>query len=409
MPVREMVAEAIRIAIDARRGASSDGISHSVLRPELVARGSSGRVPTGRGYRHAGNTMRPQVAPTAGASVRLRPIDGDAMVVRDGFWGAERRSNIDASIPHGLAQLEASGALGNFRNAAAGSGAYRGGLDDAGVTFPFLDTDVYKWLEAVAWASRDADASLAAIAEPAIAAVMAAQRADGYLGTYVQLTGGTPYRDLQWGHELYNVGHLLQAAIAWSRTLGDDRLLRTATRAVDHVAGELGPGQRAGIDGHPEIEMALVELYRETGEERHLALARHLVDQRGHGLLGPGRFGRAYWQDHFPVRDAPTVAGHAVRQMYLDCGAVDVAVETTDEGLLAAVVRRWTDMTATRTYLTGSLGHDTRARRSATPMSCRPTGRMPRRAPPSAASCSPGACSSPRARCGSRTPWSERS
>jgi DUF1680 family protein len=277
------------------------------------------------------------------------------MDVRGGLWADERRTNIQASIPHGLAQLEASGALGNFRNAAAGSGTYRGGSDDAGATFPFLDTDVYKWLEAVAWASVD-DAGVAEMAEPPIAAVMAAQREDGYLGTYVQLTGGTPYRDLQWGHELYNVGHLLQAAIAWSRTRGDDRLLRASVRAVDHVAAELGPGRRAGVDGHPEIEMALVELYRDTGEERHLALAAHLLDQRGQGLLGAGRFGRAYWQDHLPVREAPTVAGHAVRQMYLDCGAVDVAVETGDDALLGAVIGRWTDMTATRTYLTGALG-----------------------------------------------------
>jgi DUF1680 family protein len=300
--------------------------------------------------------LPPQVAPTAGAAVRLRPIDAGAMAVSAGFWAEERRSNIEASIPHGLEQLEASGALGNFRNAAAGSGEYRGGLDDAGAVFPFLDSDAYKWLEAVAWASVQAGASFASLADQAVETVVAAQRADGYLGTYVQLTTGRPYQDLQWGHELYNVGHLLQAAIAWHRVLDDDRLLRTASRAVDHIARELGPGRRAGVDGHPEIEMALVELYRETREERHLVLAQHLLDQRGRGLLGAGRFGRAYWQDHLPVREAPTVAGHAVRQMYLDCGVVDVAVETGDRALLDAAVRRWTDMTATRTYLTGSLG-----------------------------------------------------
>ncbi len=299
---------------------------------------------------------RPQVAPTAGAGVRLRPIDAGGMLVTGGLWADQRRSNIEASIPHGLEQLEASGAIGNFRNAAAGSGTYRGGLDDTGAVFPFLDTDVHKWLEAVAWAAVSAGPSFATIAEPVIDAVVKAQRPDGYLGTYVQLTTGTHYQDLQWGHELYNVGHLLQAAIAWTRVLGDDRLLRTATRAVDHVANELGPVRRDGIDGHPEIEMALVELYRETGAERHLELARHLLDQRGRGLLGAGRFGRAYWQDHLPVREAPTVAGHAVRQMYLDCGVVDVAVETGDQQLLDAAVRRWTDMTATRTYLTGALG-----------------------------------------------------
>jgi DUF1680 family protein len=102
--------------------------------------------------------------------------------------------------------------------------------------------------------------------------------------------------------------------------------------------------------------MALVELYRTIGEARYLTLARRLVEARGHGLLGEDRFGAAYWQDHAPVREAAYVAGHAVRQMYLDCGAVDLAVETGDDELLQAVIRRWNDMTATRTYLTGGIG-----------------------------------------------------
>ena len=114
--------------------------------------------------------------------------------------------------------------------------------------------------------------------------------------------GGQPYRDLQWGHELYCFGHLVQAAIAWHRSIGDDRLLEVALRAVATVEAELGPGGRDGIDGHPEVEMALVELYRTTGDPRHLELARRMVDLRGHGLLGPGRFGPAYWQDHVPTR-----------------------------------------------------------------------------------------------------------
>ena len=158
------------------------------------------------------------------------------------------------------------------------------------------------------------------------------------------LGGGRPYTDLLWGHELYCFGHLIQAAVAWHRALGDDRLLAIATRVAAHVDAALGPGGRPGIDGHPGIEMALVELYRVTGEERWLRLASHLLEGRGHGLLGEGRFGPAYWQDHAPVRSAPTVAGHAVRQLYLDSGAVDVAVELGDEELLEAVLRRRRDM-----------------------------------------------------------------
>ena len=102
--------------------------------------------------------------------------------------------------------------------------------------------------------------------------------------------------------------------------------------------------------------MALVELSRIDVDERALALARHLLDQRGKGLLREGRFGAGYWQDRLPVREAPTVVGHAVRQLYLDCGAVDVAVETRDDELLQAVIRRWDDMRATRTHLTGGVG-----------------------------------------------------
>jgi DUF1680 family protein len=204
---------------------------------------------------------------------------------------------------------------------------------------------------------RAADPGLAAAADQAIALVAAAQRPDGYLNSYVQVVrGGTLHTDLAWGHEFYCVAHLIQAAVAWHRALGDGRLLEIAVRAADRIDREFGPTGRDGVDGHPGIEMALVELTRVTGDPRYLALAARMLDLRGKGLLGPGRFGAAYWQDHQPVRDALTVAGHAVRQLYLDCGAVDVAVELGDESLLAAVERRWHDLVRTRTYLTGGMG-----------------------------------------------------
>jgi len=225
-------------------------------------------------------------------------------------------------------------------------------------SLPCFDLDVYQWLEGVAWElGRGWDDGIAAMADEAIELVAAAQRDDGYLNTFVQvLAPGREYRDLQFGHELYCIGHLVQAAIAWSRALGDDRLLAVARRAADSVDAALGPNGADGIDGHPEVEMALVELYRATGEGRDLELARLHIDRRGHGRLGSGRFGGAYWQDVEPVREARGVAGHAVRQLYLDAGAIDVAVETGDAALLDAVHARWQDMVATRTYLTGGLG-----------------------------------------------------
>jgi DUF1680 family protein len=187
----------------------------------------------------------------------------------------------------------------------------------------------------------------------------AAQEPDGYLDSHVQVRHpGERFVQLPWGHELYCAGHLIQAAVAVHRSAGEDGLLQVARRVADLVVATFGtgPGQVDGVCGHPEIETALVELYRETGEQAYLDAARGFVDRRGHGLLGDDRFGRQYWQDHLPVREAPTVEGHAVRQLYLLAGVADVHAETGDASLLAACERLWADMVATRTYLTGGIG-----------------------------------------------------
>jgi DUF1680 family protein len=301
------------------------------------------------------------VLPTARGLSRLRPLDASGIDVTGGFWADRLATNRERTIPAGFEQLERVGTLHNFK-LAAGSVDAGDGYRALGIMFdkpfPFLDSDVYKWLEAAGWElGRSADPRIAAMADEAIGLVQAAQRPDGYLNTFVQvLVPGTEYQDLAWGHELYCFGHLLQAALAWHRALGDERLLLVAERAVASVERAVGPDGRVGIDGHPEIEMALVELYRATSERRYLDLAAAFIERRGRGLLGSGRFGRAYWQDHEAVGEAASVAGHAVRQMYLDCGAVDVAVETGDQGLLDAVHRRWRDMVDTKMYLTGALG-----------------------------------------------------
>jgi DUF1680 family protein len=305
---------------------------------------------------------RPQasaVLPTESAISVLRPLDGRDVSVTAGFWAERLRVNRERTIGHGWQQLQEAGNLTNLRLADSGrEGAYRslGVMFDG--PFPFLDSDVYKWLEAVGWELGVApDAELARASDEAIDVVASAQRDDGYLNSFVQvLAKGREYQDLAWGHELYTFGHLIQAAIAWHRALSDDRLLRVAIRAADSIDRELGAHGREGIDGHPGIEMALVELYRTTGEARYLELAARQLDLRGRGLLGAGRNGAMYWQDHAPVREAATVAGHAVRQLYLDCGAVDVACELGDRGLIDAVRERWRDMLSSRMYLTGGLG-----------------------------------------------------
>ena len=298
------------------------------------------------------------VLATERAIARLSPIGARQITHLGGFWGDRQRTNRERTIPRGFEQLGRAGNLSNLRLAAGAEGRYRALGQAIGLNFPFLDTDVYKWLEAVAWElGRTPDAPLAASADEAIELIERAQRPDGYLNSFVQVvTPGRQYEDLAWGHELYCLGHLIQAAVAWHRAIGDDRLLNVAIRAADSADRALGPSGRDGIDGHPEVEMALVELYRVTGERRYLDLAARQIELRGAGRLGDGRFGPAYWQDHAPVGEAETVAGHAVRQLYLDCGAVDVAVELGDSALLGAVQRRWRDMIATRTYLTGGVG-----------------------------------------------------
>jgi hypothetical protein len=309
----------------------------------------------------ASEGRRPAVAPvvpTQAARLRLRPVGLSNARIDAGFWADRLRTNRERTILHGASRLKACGNLTNFELAGGADGEYRSAEGDGGNPAPFVDTDVYKWLEAVAWELAPGGGSeLRALAEPMIELVARAQRPDGYVDTFYQVAKqGGEFGDMEWGHELYVAGHLIQAAVAWKRSVGDERLLGVAQRFVARIESEIGPGHREAICGHPEFEMALVELYRETGERRHLEFARTLVDRRGHGLLGNCRYGARFWQDHEPVRSALEPAGHAVRQMYLDCGVVDVAVETGDRELLDSALHRWDAMVSSFTYLTGGLG-----------------------------------------------------
>ncbi|MGQ9687157.1 MAG: glycoside hydrolase family 127 protein, partial [Thiobacillaceae bacterium] len=191
------------------------------------------------------------------------------------------------------------------------------------------------------------------MANEVIALIAQAQTPDGYPNSYYQVVKPdqrcTNLRD---DHELYCAGHLFQAAVAHHRATGQNSLLDVARRFADYIDSVFGPGKRPGAPGHPEIEMALVELYRETGERRYLELAGFFLDQRGHGVIG----GRGYHQDRVPVREATAVEGHAVRQLYLTTGMADVYLETGEPALLSALLRQWDDMTGTKLYLTGGLG-----------------------------------------------------
>jgi DUF1680 family protein len=281
-----------------------------------------------------------------------RPLGAGEIQITGGLWGQKQQLNADTILEHCESWMESIGWIGNFDRAAAGTiGTAHSGIE-------FVDSEIYKLLEAMAWElgreySGDLDRRYQALVER----VAAAQQPDGYLHTSFGGSRQPPrYSSLESGHELYCFGHLFQAAVARLRTGHDDLLPQVARRLAHHVYHQFGPGGRVAVCGHPEIEMALVELARATGDESYLELARLFIDRRGTGTLGIHPFGQEYFQDDIPVRQATTMRGHAVRALYLASGALDVAAETGDAGLIAAVREQWANGVAHRTYLTGGVG-----------------------------------------------------
>jgi hypothetical protein len=281
-----------------------------------------------------------------------RPLGADEIKVTGGIWRQKQRLNADTILRHCESWMERIGWIGNFDRAAAGT------IDGGHSGIEFVDSELYKLLEAMAWElGRDYSGDLERRYHALVARVAAAQEPDGYLHTSFGRPGQPPrYSNLESGHEMYCFGHLFQAAVARLRTGHDDLLAQVARRLADHVYDQFGPGGRVAVCGHPEIEMALVELARSTGEQRYLELARLLVERRGTGTLGIHPFGQEYFQDDIPVREATTMRGHAVRALYLASGALDVATEARDEELSAAVRRQWANGVARRTYITGGVG-----------------------------------------------------
>ncbi len=292
---------------------------------------------------------RGPVSPTPDAAVAHRPLAGQAARLGTGLLHDWQQRNRVSSLPLALRQLETAGNLGNLRLAIAGTHeGYRGPV--------FMDSDIYKTLEAIGWElSRGGDQELADFAQQTTALLEKAQQPDGYLNSAIQVSGQPRYSNLAYSHEMYCAGHLIQAAIAGQRGAGFDRLLAVARRFADHLVDTF-LGRRGGLDGHPIVETALVELYRETGHRPYLELASQWIEQRGHGQIGSSGFGLRYLQDHEPVRQTSTEVGHVVRALYLEAGVADVAAETGDAALLQTSITRWADMIAAKTYLTGGNG-----------------------------------------------------
>jgi DUF1680 family protein len=282
----------------------------------------------------------------------LRPLGPEEISITGGFWGDRQDLNSRVILSHCEQWMERIGWTTNFDRAADGtvSGTHAG--------IEFVDSEVYKLLEAMAWElGRQYDDGLDGRYRSLVARVVSAQEPDGYLHTSFGRPGQPArYSDLEWGHELYCFGHLLQAAVARLRSGHDDELAAAGRRLADHLWQEFGPEGRNAVCGHPEIEVALAEFGRATGEPRYLELAALFIARRGTGTLKPIEWGQDYFQDDVPVRKAQVLRGHAVRALYLASGALDVATDQRDEELAHAVELQWENTVARRTYITGGMG-----------------------------------------------------
>ncbi len=288
----------------------------------------------------------------------LRPVPFPQVRIDDPFFAPRRATNRRVTLEHALAQLEASGTLQNFDLAAAGK-------HDGFQGYVFQDSDAYKALEAIACALAESrDPALEQKFDDVVARIAKAQQPDGYLDTsYTIQRPGERFVNLRDDHELYCAGHLFEAAAAHFAATGKRNLLDIATRYADLLVRTFGgDGGRPGYGGHPEIELALVQLARAAGRHEYLDLARTFVDRRGHQFFATEHgtdaqhYDGTYWLDHVPVRDLRAIAGHAVRAAYLMSGAVDVAAATGDADLLRMARRVWHNTIDKNVFVTGGIG-----------------------------------------------------
>ncbi|XID96149.1 glycoside hydrolase family 127 protein [Paenibacillaceae bacterium WGS1546] len=302
----------------------------------------------------------------------MQPLPIRDVTIDDRFWGPRQSLVRDTVIPYQWQAMndeirgaEPSRTVENFRIAAGESQAeYYGQV--------FQDSDLAKWLEAVGYAlSVKRDEELERIADGVVDLLGRAQRPDGYLNTYFTVAKpGRKWTNLRDDHELYCAGHLIEAGVSYYEATGKRKALDIMTRYADHIVATFGtePGQIRGYDGHPEIELALVRLYRATGDERYLKLSRFFVEERGRqpsffdqeeAQRTEHRVARRqpdYFQAHLPVREQKTAEGHSVRALYLFSGLTDLAAEYGDAELLETSRELWRNVTRKRMYITGGVG-----------------------------------------------------
>jgi uncharacterized protein len=291
---------------------------------------------------------------------RLSPVPLHGMHLDEGFWQPAFQVNRDVTVPLLLELFQYHGRVDNFiaaadTTAATDSRQYPLSADSRNAR----DADLHKWVEAASFVLQaDPDNPIAGALDSVIEAIAAAQQADGYLDTaFSGDRSSLRYTNLRSAHELYVAGHLIQAAIAHHRATGTTKLLDVAVRLADHLCDTFGPEKIEKTGGHPNFEMALVELYRETRTTRYLDLAQFFLDKRGDAFPEFSVRERLALVDLKPFRELKEFTGsHAVRALYLAGGAADIYLETGDPALGEALQTLWADTIDTKMYITGGFG-----------------------------------------------------
>ncbi len=301
--------------------------------------------------------MKKETDGQSGYNITAVPFTG--VELKDNFWANRIATNRDETIPYGFKKCEEDGRIRNFERA----GGLRGG--DYEGEMPFDDSDVYKIIEGASYSLRtNPDTELEKYIDDIIEKIVAAQEDDGYLCTWKTLhpdkspsywvEAGPRWHHLSMSHELYNVGHLYEAAYAHFQATGRRNLLKVALKNADLVARTFGPGKKLEPPGHQVIETGLIKLYQITRHQEYLELAKFFLDQRGnaegHELYGTDS------QDHLPVIEQEEAVGHAVRAAYMYAGMADIAAIMKDPDYLEAVDKLWDNVVEKKLYITGGFG-----------------------------------------------------
>ena len=287
----------------------------------------------------------------------------DVKVTPGTFWGQRLEASRNVTIPLAFSKCESEGRYKNFENAAAHLKDPSKVFKVNGVGYSFDDTDPYKTLEGAAYILQTyPDKKLEAYCDSVIDIIATAQEPDGYLYTARTQNPADPHHwagDRRWvkeedlSHELYNLGHMIEGAVAYWQATGKRKFLDIACRYADVACKEVGPnpGQMCVVPGHQIAEMAMARLYLATGQQRYLDFAKFLLDYRGKTTIKT-----EYSQSHKPVIRQDEAVGHAVRAGYMYAGMADVAALTGDQGYVDAIDRIWDNIVTKKLYITGGIG-----------------------------------------------------